>query len=76
MSIVRDNLMERQGYTPYCGNDVSCYFRMPRTHFKRGQFECLCGWRSSFDPAFIAMYEAKWTPSPSPQANSDASEAK
>lgn len=59
MSIVRDNLMTREGYTPYCGNDA-CRFRMPRTTYKRGQFECLCGWRSGFEQDFIAKYEAKW----------------
>jgi hypothetical protein len=59
MSIVRDNLMTREGYTPYCG-DPDCFLRMPRTTFKRGQFECRCGWRSGFDPDFIAKYEAKW----------------
>jgi hypothetical protein len=60
MSIVRDNLMTRPGYTPYCGNDVSCAYRNPRTFFKRGQFNCLCGWQSSFEPEFIAAYRAKW----------------
>lgn len=60
MSIVRDNLMTRPGYAPYCGNVVSCFFGMPRTHYKRHQFECMCGWRSEFEPEFIAQYEAKW----------------
>lgn len=59
MSIVRENLMSRPGYTPYCGN-AECFLRMPRTQFLRGQFQCGCGWRSSFDPEFIFAYEAKW----------------
>jgi hypothetical protein len=62
MSIVRDNLMSRPGYSPYCGNDVSCAYGMPRTHYKRYQFECMCGWRSNFEPEFIEKYEAKWAP--------------
>lgn len=60
MRIVRDNLMNRSGYTPYCGAEA-CTYRMPRTFFKNGQFECLCGWRSSFEPEFINKYEAKWS---------------
>ncbi len=53
LSIVRQNLLTRPGYTPYCGK-VNCYAGMPRTEFKRGQYECACGWRSSFEPEFIA----------------------
>lgn len=63
MSIIRDNLMTLEGYTPYCGNagnKGACRYGMPRTTFKRGQFECPCGWRSSFEPEFIAKYEARW----------------
>ena len=59
MSLIRDNLMTRPGYSPYCG-DPACRLGMPRTHFLRGQFQCGCGWRSGFDPEFIAAYEAKW----------------
>lgn len=32
MSIVRENLLTRKGYTPYCGND-DCTWNMPRTRF-------------------------------------------
>lgn len=60
MSIVRENLMTRKGYTPYCGNE-KCRFDMPRTHFIKGQFECACGWRSQFEAEFIAEYKAKWS---------------
>lgn len=65
MSIVRENLMTRKGYTPYCGN-VDCRFHMPRTRYIGGQFQCGCGWRSSFDDEFIEAYQAKWT-DPAPQ---------
>ena len=58
MSIVRDNIMNREGYTPYCGGECS---RMPRTKFVEGQFECPdCGWRSSFEREFIAAYLKRW----------------
>ena len=59
MSIVRENLMTREGYTPYCG-DMECKLGMPRTHFINGQFQCVCGWRSHFEPEFIKAYKAKW----------------
>lgn len=67
MSIVRDNLMTRPGYKPYCGN-TRCSFDMPRTRYIAKQFHCGCGWRSSFEPEFIAAYEAKWA-DPAPQTN-------
>jgi hypothetical protein len=59
-SIVRNNLMEREGYSPYCGNDtVNCPW--PRTHFDGEQFICKhCGWRSSFPEDFMERYKAKW----------------
>jgi len=59
MSIVRENLMTRKGYSPYCGNE-QCRFHMPRTRYIGGQFQCGCGWRSSFEDEFIEAYEAKW----------------
>ncbi len=57
-SIVRSNLMERPGYSPYCGNEA-CELRMPRSRWDGEQFKCSCGWRSSFDADFIARYKAK-----------------
>lgn len=57
VSIVRQNLMERPDYTPYCGN-VECMLRMPRTHFDGEQFACHCGWRSSFESEFIDKYKS------------------
>lgn len=59
MSIVRDNLMSREGYRPYCG-DAQCRFHMPRTRWDGEQFRCLCGWRSSFEPDFIEAYRDRW----------------
>ena len=59
MSIVRDNLMNRPGYSPYCGL-LACRFGMPRSSWDGGQFKCLCGWRSNLPDDFIAEYKAKW----------------
>lgn len=58
MSIVRENLMNRPGYSPYCGN-VDCR-TMPRSTWDGHQFKCMCGWRSEFPEDFIAEYKAKW----------------
>lgn len=56
--IVRNNLMTRNGYTPYCGAMCST---MPRTMFDGEQFVCpCCGWRSEFPKEFINKYKAKW----------------
>ncbi len=60
MSIVRENLMARKGYTPYCGNN-SGRCDMPRTHFFGNQFYCSsCGWESQFPKEFIKEYKKKW----------------
>lgn len=58
-SVVRSNLINEPGYTPYCGAD-RCLFGAPRTQFKDGQFHCNCGWVSQFDAEFIAEYKKKW----------------
>ncbi|SEE39505.1 hypothetical protein SAMN05216510_2452 [Pseudomonas coleopterorum] len=59
MSIVRENLMTRSGYTPYCGGE-RCR-TMPRTSWNGRQFSCQqCGWVSAFSAEFIAEYRAKW----------------
>ncbi|SUU76136.1 hypothetical protein [Afipia felis] len=61
MSIVRENLLTRLGYTPYCGSN-DCSHMMPRTQFNGEQFVCRCGWRSGFEPEFIEKYkEAQWS---------------
>lgn len=59
-SIVRANLMSREGYTPYCGNAERCSAGMPRTTWNGEQFECRCGWKSQFPADFIAEYKAQW----------------
>lgn len=64
-SIVRENLMTRKGYSPYCGNNISrsdiggC--DNPRTKWNGEQFECpRCKWVSQFPLDFIERYKAKW----------------
>jgi hypothetical protein len=57
VSIVRENLLTRLHYTPYCGNG-DCRLRMPRATFDGEQFACPCGWRSKFEPEFIERYKA------------------
>ena len=67
MSIIRENLMTRPGYSPYCGADRYwgyCTYHMPRTRFDGEQFVCKCGWRSQFPADFIAEYKAKWHVAP------------
>lgn len=59
MSLIRNNLMTRHGYSPYCGSE-KCIAGMPRTSFNGEQFACRCGWKSGFDAEFIAQYKAKW----------------
>ena len=59
ITTVRDNLMNRPGYRPYCGN-YECP-EMPRTIWTGEQFHCTsCGWKSSYEPEFIEAYKAKW----------------
>lgn len=56
-SIVRNNLMKREGYSPYCGNG-SCMARAP---FNGKQFQCpRCNWVSGFEPEFIEQYKERW----------------
>ncbi len=57
MSIVRENLISTAHYTPYCGAGT-CFHKWPRTKFNGTQFECRCGWKSSFEPQFIEQYRA------------------
>lgn len=60
VSIVRRNLMERPGYTPYCGA-IECSAGMPRSVFDGQQFKCCCGWRSNFEAEFIEQYKQRQT---------------
>jgi hypothetical protein len=58
--IVRKNLLEREGYSPYCGSD-SCTGRWPRTIFTGEQFRCpVCEWVSRFPSDFITEYKYTW----------------
>ena len=58
-SIVRNNLMKRPGYRPYCGSGA-CSFRMPRLTWDGAQFNCHCGFRTEFPADFIGPYKARW----------------
>lgn len=58
MSIVRDNLLSRPGYVPYCGAQ-RCARHWPRTWFNGEQFQCSCGWRSSFEAELIDEYKRR-----------------
>lgn len=56
--IIRNNLLTRKNYTPYCGSP-DCR-NMPRTFFNGEQMECPdCSWQSSFEPELIEEYKAK-----------------
>lgn len=64
-SIVRENLINEPGYSPYCGNMASLGIyggcNNPRTKFDGEQFVCpKCGWRSKFEADFIKRYKTKW----------------
>jgi hypothetical protein len=60
MTIIRNNLINEKGYSPYCGSiDPVC--SMPRTYFNGNQFICPnCGWVSKFPDDFIKRYKEKW----------------
>jgi hypothetical protein len=64
-SIVRENLMTREGYTPYCCNSISRSKKggcdNPRTKFNGEQFVCPhCGFKTDFPEDFIKRYKAVW----------------
>lgn len=66
-SIVRNNLMKRPGYAPYCmavkavdGGYVETGCGMPRMQWDGEQFACPCGGRTQFPDDFIAGYKARW----------------
>ena len=59
LSLIQNNLMKREGYSPYCGKMTNCM--MPRTKFNGEQFVCpCCGWVSQFTEEFIKEYKEKW----------------
>jgi hypothetical protein len=65
-SIIRNNLLNEKGYTPYCGSNIprppignGC--NNPRTKFNGEQFVCpKCGFTTNFPKEFIERYKAKW----------------
>lgn len=65
-SIVRENLMTREGYTPYCGSmnprpPIGSGCDNPRTKFNGLQFACpKCGFVTEFPEHFIQKYKKKW----------------
>jgi hypothetical protein len=66
-TIVRENLMNEKGYSPYCGNGLSRSTKggcdNPRTKWSSvlNQFICpKCGWISEFPQEFIKRYKEKW----------------
>ncbi len=65
LSTVRRNLIERPGYTPYCGS-ADCGLRWPRTYFNGTQFACGCGWTSAFEVEFIEQYKRANATAPTP----------
>lgn len=54
-SIVRDNLMKRPGYAPYCMGCSS----MSRMVWDGEQFKHYCGTRTEFPDDFIAIYKER-----------------
>ena len=76
MNIVRENLMNEPGYSPYCGAE-KCGGLYPRTRFDGEQFVCpACRWRSQFPTDFIAEYKAKWNLAAKQVAPTKGEEAK
>lgn len=49
MSIVRHNLLTIKDYSPFC---LECS-AMERMKFINNQFQCKCGFRTSFENEFI-----------------------
>lgn len=67
ISIVRDNLIRQEGYTPYCGNNISRFEKggcnNPRMNWdgNQNQFVCPnCNYTTEFPKGFIERYKAKW----------------
>ncbi len=64
-TIVRENLMTEEGYTGFCGNNISRLEKggcdNPRTKWNGEQFFCpSCGWVSQFPADFIVRYKERW----------------
>ena len=62
-TVVRENLMNEPGYSPYCGAAMNSRCPMPRTVWDatKNQFVCPhCGFTTEFPADFITRYKAKW----------------
>lgn len=60
-SIVRNNLMKRPNYAPYC----MCCSRLLRMQWDGDQFFCtITKQRTQFPPDFISGYKARWHSEP------------
>lgn len=60
LSLIKNNLMTRDGYSPYCGAE-HCFGHWPRSIFNGEQFACPhCDWVSRFPESFIQEYKTKW----------------
>lgn len=55
-SIVRNNLMKRPNYAPYCMGCSS----MTRMSWDGEQFKHPCGARTTFPIDFIELYKERW----------------
>jgi len=58
-TIVRQNLMNEKGYTPYCYRCTGLI--RVKWNEKLDQFRCpVCSWTSEFPKDFIDRYKTKW----------------
>jgi hypothetical protein len=63
INVVQWNLMDREGYTPYCGYEGKCSGHWPRMVWvdRLEQFKCYhCGYTTEFKNDFIERYKRKW----------------
>ncbi len=62
LTVVRENLMNIEGYSGYCGEMEKCTKGMPRTKWnkEKNQFTCDCGWISKYPDDFIQRYKKRW----------------
>lgn len=58
-SIVRNNLMKRPGYAPYCMAKC-CAHDWSRMKWDGNQFTHHCGARTEFPESFIDGYKSRW----------------
>ena len=51
-SLVRSNLLDDRNYRPYVGCE-----HMNRARFNGKQFDCSCGWHTTYEDEFIAAWK-------------------